>query len=198
MPFPERLLNEGEEVVVDVRPHAWALAGPVLIAVVVIGGGAAGAAFHVPTVLGWALVAVLALALLHLVARYLRWRATMLVVTSDRLIRRSGVLSRHGQEIPLAHLTDISYRQSIFERVIGAGDLILESAGRDSEEVFRSLPHPDTIQNEIYRLMSARQGDARPGWSLSLPEQLEKLADLRRRGVINDAEFESTKARLLR
>jgi hypothetical protein len=126
------------------------------------------------------------------------WRATTLVVTNDRLIRRSGVLSKNGREIPLSQLTDISYRQNIFNRIIGAGDVVLESAGRESEEVFPSLPHPAEIQNEIYGLMSARHGrTVAPTASLSLPEQLEKLADLRQRGVLSDAEFASTKARLL-
>jgi uncharacterized membrane protein YdbT with pleckstrin-like domain len=198
MPFPAHQLNPGEEVVVDVRPHVWALAGPVLIVVVFIAAAAAGAALHVPDVVGWILIVLLALALVHLLARYVTWRATTLVVTNDRLIRRSGVLSKNGREIPLSQLTDISYRQNIFNRIIGAGDVVLESAGRESEEVFPSLPHPAEIQNEIYGLMSARQGrTVAPTASLSLPEQLEKLADLRQRGVLSEAEFASTKARLL-
>jgi uncharacterized membrane protein YdbT with pleckstrin-like domain len=197
MPFPERLLNPGEEVVVDLRPHAYVLAGPVLLAVILIAAAGVASAAKVPTAVGWVLLVVLALALVHLVARYLRWRSTSLVVTNDRLIRRSGVVSRQGREIPLSHLTDISYRQSLFERVVGAGDLILESAGRDSEEVFSTIPRPAEVQNEIYRLMSDRQAVRSPAPLLSLPEQLEKLSDLHRRGVLSDAEFASTKARLL-
>jgi uncharacterized membrane protein YdbT with pleckstrin-like domain len=197
MPYPERLLNPGEEVVVDVRPHVWALAGPVLLAVVFIAAAGVGADLRVPAAAGWVLIGLLTLALVHLVARWVRWRSTSLVVTNHRLIRRTGVISKSGREIPLTHLSDISYRQSIFNRIIGAGDLILESAGRDSEEVFPSLPRPAEIQNEIYRLMSAQQVGPSPAPSLSLPEQLEKLADLRERGVISDEEFASSKARLL-
>jgi hypothetical protein len=37
----------------------------------------------------------------------------------------------------------------------------------------------------------------RGGSTLSVAEQLEKLDDLRRRGVIDDAEFESQKRALL-
>jgi uncharacterized membrane protein YdbT with pleckstrin-like domain len=197
MPFPARLLNEGEEVVVDLRPHPWVLAGPVLVAVVFIAAAAVGAAVTVPTPVGWVLIGLLVLALARLVARYLRWRWTSLIITTDRLIRRSGLISKAGREIPLSHLTDISYRQGLFDRIIGCGDLILESAGRDSQEVFVDLPHPATIQNDIYRLISARQDAPATGRMLSLPEQLEKLADLRRQGVLSAAEFESTKARLL-
>jgi membrane protein YdbS with pleckstrin-like domain len=198
MPYPERLLSEGEEVVVDLRPHTFALVGPILLTAVTIVAAALGASLDLPTAAGWALLGLLAMAVAHLVARYLRWRSTSFVVTSDRLIWRHGVVAKQGREIPLSSLTNLAYRQSIFERVIGAGDLLLESAGRDGEEVFESLPHPATVQGDIYRLLHARRGAPTPGPALSLPEQIEKLADLRQRGVLSEAEFESTKARLLR
>jgi membrane protein YdbS with pleckstrin-like domain len=199
MPFPEKLLNEGEEVVVDVRPHVWVLAWPIFLAVLVLAGAVAAAVVGAPAAVGWVLVGLLVLAVGYLLIRYIKWRATSLVVTNLRLIRRTGVLSRQGREIPLVQLADISYHQNLFDRIIGAGDLVLESAGRESDETFPSVPHPATVQNEIYGLIAARQGGGgthiEPG--LSLPEQLEKLDDLRRRGVLSEAEFASTKARLL-
>ncbi len=96
------------------------------------------------------MVAALALAVGWLVGRYLRWVTTRLVVTSVRIVERRGILGRSGREIPLNALTDIGYHQSIFERIIGAGDVLIESAGRDSQEVFPDLPHPAAIHNEIY------------------------------------------------
>ena len=105
----------------------------------------------------WAAVALacaLAVCLLWLVARYLRWAATSLVVTSQRLVLRKGVFGRTGREILLDRLSDISYHQSLLDRVLGAGDIMLESPGRDGQEIFEDLPHPVTIQNEINRLVS--------------------------------------------
>lgn len=198
MPFPARLLNEGEVVVVDVRPHPVVLAGPVGLAVLAVAAGAViGALFSLPTAVAWVLVVVIALAMIHLLARYLRWQATSLVVTTDRVIRRAGVVGRRGTEIPLSQLTDISYRQSFFDRVIRAGDVLIESAGRDSREVVPALPRPAAIQNEIYRLMSARATVGAPATALSLPEQLEKLANLFQQGLLTPRELEQAKARLL-
>jgi membrane protein YdbS with pleckstrin-like domain len=198
MAFPGRLLNEGERVGVDTRPHPWILAGPILIAAVAVVVAAAAAALNPPTAVAWVLVGVVVLALANLLVRWLRWRATRLVVTTERIIRRSGVLSRSGREIPLAALSDLTYHQSALQRVIGAGDLLLQSAGRESTEVVRSVPRPALIQNEIYRLRSLA-GSGVPGTprGLTLPEQLEKLDELRRRGVLSDAEFQVTKSRLL-
>jgi membrane protein YdbS with pleckstrin-like domain len=201
MAYPERLLNEGESVCVDVRPHWWYLAGPVFLAVVTIAGTIAAAAASVPKWLEWAAIVVMAMALLWLIARYVRWASTRLVVTTSRVIERRGVFSRQGREIPIAALSDIAYRQSFFERIIGAGNVILESAGRDSQEVFPDLPHPDQIHNEIYRQLEAfRRGSHAPAAApapASIPGQIEQLDQLRQRGVITEQEFQAKKAELL-
>jgi hypothetical protein len=63
------------------------------------------------------------------------------------------------REILLDRLTDITNNQTLLDRILGCGDLMLESPGRDSPEVFPDLPHPVRIQNEIYRLINQR----RPG-----------------------------------
>ncbi|MGI8491400.1 MAG: PH domain-containing protein [Acidimicrobiales bacterium] len=201
MPFPAKLLNDGEQVVLDLHPHWRYLAVPVGAAVVVLAGAIAAAVRGVPRWAAWLVLAVLVLAIGWLLARYLEWLTTNLVVTTARLVRRKGVLAKTGREIPLDHLNDISYRQSLFDRMIGAGDLVLESAGREGQEVFADVPHPARIQNEIYRQIEAgrnRQADRMAGRrELSIPEQIDKLDELRRRGVITPAEFEAKKAQLL-
>ena len=75
------------------------------------------------------------------------------------------MLSKHGVEIPLERINNINFDQRIFERMIGAGDLDIESAGREGQSHFEDVRHPDGVQQEIYRQMeSQRQGDAR-SWS---------------------------------
>jgi membrane protein YdbS with pleckstrin-like domain len=203
MPFPARLLTDGEEVVVDVRPHWWYLAGPVLVLGVVIIGAISAAVLAAPSWLDWAAIVALAVAAGWLVGRYIRWSSTSLVVTNRRLISRTGVFVRTSREIPLPALTDISYRQSLLERIIGAGDVLLESAGRQGHEVFPDLPRPARIQQAIVVQLDQmrRQNSAGPesggppAWSI--PAQIEQLDALRRRGVITDAEFQSKKTELL-
>jgi hypothetical protein len=95
----------------------------------------------------------------------------------------------------LSALTDIGYHQTIFERIIRAGDVIIESAGRDGQEVFPDLPRPAAIHNEIYAQMQKRQAPAAAG--PSIPEQIDQLDQLRRRGVISEEEFATKKAELL-
>jgi len=199
MGFPRKYLNDGEEIVLDLRPHWFYLAGPAaaLLAALVF-------AVWVRDRSEWILFPALALAvvsLLWFLGRYARWMTTDLVLTSDRLIYRSGVVSRQGREIPLERLNDVSFHQSLFQRLMGAGDLLVESGGERGQEQFGSFAHPQHTQNEIHRAIeaaSARDADRMAGRrELSPLEQLEKLDELRRRGVITEAEFEVKKARLL-
>ena len=191
-------LADGEVVVVDVRPHWWFLAGPVFVLAAVIAGAVAALVEGVPAWVHWITVAALAAAAVWLLGRYARWASTRLVVTTVRIMERRGLLGRVGREIPIVALTDIGYRQTLFQRIIGAGDVLVESAGRDSQEVFADLPRPAAIHNEIYeqldRIRSYHATGAPPA---SIPEQIDQLDRLRQRGVITEAEFAAKKADLL-
>jgi uncharacterized membrane protein YdbT with pleckstrin-like domain len=199
MPFPRKYLNEGEEVILDLRPHWFYLAGPVtaLVAALVL-------ALIVRDRSQWILFPVLALAVVALfwfLGRYAKWITTNFALTSDRLIYRSGVASRQGREIPLERLNDVSFHQSLLQRMLGAGDLLIESGGERGQEQFGSFAHPQDIQNEVHRAIeaaAARDADRMAGRrELSPLEQLEKLEELRQRGVITQAEFDLKKAKLL-
>jgi uncharacterized membrane protein YdbT with pleckstrin-like domain len=198
MAFPRKLLNEGEQVVLDLRPHWSFFVGPAaaLVAALVL-------AFvvHRITVLNVASLIVALAALLWLLGRYARWATTNFVVTSDRLIHRYGVLAKRGQEILLERINDVSYRRTLLQRMIGAGDLVIESAGEKGQEPFDHISHPERVQNTILRTIEEvkdRDADRQAGRrELSPLEQLEKLDELRQRGVISQAEFEAKKAQLL-
>jgi len=158
VPFPRRLLNDHEEVVLDLRPHWWGLSGPALalvgcLAAAVVASVAVHGAAHDPAVI--ALLALVLAALWWFVRRYLRWATTNLVLTTDRLVFRSGVLSKQGRELPLDRVDDVTFHQSLFERLLGAGDLIVESGGDRGRQVFSRIPRPARVQNEIWRQVSA-------------------------------------------
>src|SRR5436190_2006354 len=89
------------------------------------------------------------------IVRYLKWISTQFVVTNDRVIHRVGVISKRGIEIPLERINTVFFKQGIFERMIGAGDLGIESAGERGIETFEDVRKPSVVQNEIYRQMEA-------------------------------------------
>jgi uncharacterized membrane protein YdbT with pleckstrin-like domain len=172
-----------------------------VVAVVAVAGwaflsGAGG--FQQPARLGIGGIAVLCLLVMAL-PRYLRWATTHFVLTTDRLIFRSGVLSKLSREIPLERVNDVTFSQSLWERLIGAGDLFIESAGERGQSAFQDIPKPEAVQVEIYRQMEAN-GQRMSGVAPRAPsvlDELERLADLRDRGAVTDEEFERKKRDLL-
>jgi uncharacterized membrane protein YdbT with pleckstrin-like domain len=206
MPFPPDLLNQSEEVILDLRPHWAKLFFPIVFVVLAIAATGATLAFDAPVV-SFLLLAVLVVAVVFLLARYVRWTTTNFVVTNERLIHREGVIAKNGIEIPLDRVQTIRFHQSIFERMIGAGDLLIESAGETGQNTFGDIRKPNVVQNVIYREIEANEnrradrmagarGPAGPS-GLSVAEQLEKLHQLLQQGAISPAEYEAQKARLL-
>src|SRR5688572_20851971 len=122
MPFPRKFLNDDEDIVLDLHPHWWFLVGPV-VAVLASSAAAVFLGRTDNTALGIAGLVLMAAALLWLLVRYLKWRTTNFVLTTDRLIHRAGVLAKQGREIPLERINDLTVNQSIFERMIRAGDV---------------------------------------------------------------------------
>ena len=203
MPYPAKLLNPDESVALDLNPHWWYFAESV-------------SSFAVSGIL-WLFVfgkyqdnpkpfltypiGVIALATLAwVIVRYLKWRTTYFVITSDRLIFRNGVIGKSGIEIPLERVNNVNFKQGIFERIIGAGDLLIESGGEDGQQRFSDISHPDRVQNLIHTQMEENQKrsfSVNVAGGNDVATQLEKLEGLRDRGSISAEEFESQKRRLL-
>jgi uncharacterized membrane protein YdbT with pleckstrin-like domain len=211
MAYPKRLLQDDEELRLDLQPHWWFFGKQILTSIplaivgLIILAKANGSVKTYTGVL-WLLAFVVFAG--WLVIKYLDWRFTHFVVTDQRVIFRTGVLAKRGVEIPLNRINNINFRQGIWERFIGAGDLEIESAGKDGQSTFEAVRHPDAVQHEIYDMM-ARDEQRRASWNApqagaaatpnaSVPDQIAQLAELRDRGVISQAEFDAKKTELLR
>src|SRR4029453_17627524 len=77
------------------------------------------------------------------------------VLTTERLIFRSGLVAKFGREITLERINDVTFSQSLFERLGRVGDLLIESAGVHGPSRFTHIPDPEAGQLEIYRQMEA-------------------------------------------
>ncbi|MDH4146718.1 MAG: PH domain-containing protein [Acidimicrobiia bacterium] len=208
MAFPEKLLQEDEELVLDLRPHWWYILPSALLLVLAIVIGLVASSIDIGT--DWLartvkIVAVLAIlgAMVYFAYRYARWATTNFVVTSKRIIFRQGLVSRRGTQMPLDKVNTVDFSQSVFERVLGAGDLLIESGSDNGVQRFTDVRKPLAVQQEINRQIdlndrqrwSGRPGDA--GAVESIPDQLAKLGELVRQGLVTQAEYEAKKAQLL-
>jgi len=207
MAFPKRLLNSFETVRVDLRPHWWFLAPPGVatlaaliftIYALTLDGGAGKA------------VKIIALIILVIIGgwmlrTYAKWYSSHFVVTSHRVIYRAGVLRKNGMQIPLERVNNVNFSQTVFERMLGAGDLLIESGGEGGQERFSDIPHADRVANLIHEAIEDNKNRDRSGAAHSAPsavagdvtEQLERLEGLRDRGAITQDEYDAQKRKLL-
>lgn len=216
MPFPRRLLIENEELVLEMRPHWIALVFPGIVAVLVIAGWGVGISLGPSTgtgrdVLFWGASAVAVFLLIwYPVRKFIAWATSWFVVTSDRVIHREGWIAKRSMEIPLEAINDVRFHQGVLERMIGAGDLIISSASEFGRQVFSDIRKPEDVQKTIYHqgeLNKERMFQGRSGQPPSVPTsspapasttgELERLAELRDRGVLTESEFQTQKKRIL-
>lgn len=152
----ERFLLPSERRVVAVRRHWARLAEPALTTLGALAGllwldqALPVTAPYVREVLlaGWVLVAA------RLAWHTLEWREDWFVVTDRRLLMRSGLITRKIAMMPLLKVTDMSYSRPPLGRVLGYGQIVIESAGHDQAlRTITHLPDPDVLYLEICQLL---------------------------------------------
>src|SRR3954464_12802571 len=165
MSYPDRVLAEDEEVVRHLHPHWLTLFWPVVWFLVIVGGASFGmAVIPVGRQQGGFRMLVFALALVLLLTvvlvPVLRWRQTHYVITTHRLLFREGILSLRGRDIGLSRITDVSYRQTLWDRIINSGTLTIESAGDSGATVLKQIPDSEGVQ-QLLNLMIEEDADRR-------------------------------------
>ena len=158
VPYPDKLMADDEEVVRHLHPHWLTLFWPVVWFLLVVGAASFGAALvsqtSQPGVLRLVIAAVaVMLVLTFCLVPLLRWRTTHYVITTHRLLFRAGILSRRGRDIGLARITDVSYSQTLWERLIGSGTLTIESAGDSGATILREIPDSDGVQQLLNHMI---------------------------------------------
>jgi uncharacterized membrane protein YdbT with pleckstrin-like domain len=202
MPFSPRHLNDDETLVLDLHPHWWFF-GPETIsllasmfATLYLRSKVSGWLETTVTYLGLAAIIV---SVSWLCVALIKWRTTYFVVTSHRLIYRQGVVARNGVEIPLERVNNVNFAQTIFERLLQVGDLLVESGGQEGQQVFSDIARPEEVQNIIHSTIQRekhQRSDGAPSLA-GIAHELERLEGLRDRGVLTDEEFEEQKRRLI-
>src|SRR4029453_2394307 len=227
MPFPRKLLIENEQLVRVLRPHVNPLLMPAIVTILVIAGWIAAVSYGPDDGTGrdvtlWGATAIAIFVLIWFpVRKFVAWVTSYFVVTSDRVIHREGWIAKRSMEIPLEAINDVRFHQGVFERLIGAGDLIISSASEFGREVFGDIRNPEHVQKTIYQqgelnknrmYRGAERGSASaapapppsgvsspamPPASASTTGELERLAELRTKGVLTEEEFQAQKKRIL-
>lgn len=151
-----RYLLPHERQVISVHEHPAVLIGP--IALVLLGLAIAGWLSNSVANGNDTAILVIWLAwvvlLLWLGAKIWDWSVNYFVVTSQRLILARGVIVRRVGMLPLAKVTDMSFRRTSIGRLLGYGEFIVESAGQDQAlRNVKFIPYPEQLYLEVCGLI---------------------------------------------
>jgi membrane protein YdbS with pleckstrin-like domain len=160
MALPRKFLNEDEELLAELRPHWIFLFGPLftsigvwaaIIAIVIV--------WRNPP--GWTNYPFLILALipgLWLLGRFVRWRSYTIAITSTRILVRQGITGRDTVQLRLQRITEVNVAQTLIERLLGTGRVIIDVQGEDDSLTLEMVRKPVVVQRVINSLINELVG----------------------------------------
>jgi uncharacterized membrane protein YdbT with pleckstrin-like domain len=156
----DKYLSPGEATILEVRRHWAALLASAaqLLAALLVGsflGTLLGPGSTSDPVDTFVFLVVLAF-LIRFAWKLFEWQIDRIVVTNRRIIEVSGLITRRVASIPLAKVTDLTYRRTVLGRALGFGELILESAGqKQALDAITYIPRPDEFYRAFAELLNA-------------------------------------------
>jgi uncharacterized membrane protein YdbT with pleckstrin-like domain len=159
-------LQSGEKVIYQGHPSWRAILGFYLK------GFAVGAAAGVLATLlndgdaGIGVVVFVAVAVITILAGFIRRVATVYTITDRRLNIKIGIISRKVQETRLQRVQNVNFNQGVYERLMQIGDVEFTTAGTDeSNFVFAGVGQPEQVVQNVEKatpILSGLQGEAEP------------------------------------
>lgn len=153
MAISRRFLNDGEQIVVSTRTHPKALLVPVLALVVIlavavvfgrIGTGRSAEVMH------WVVWAFAAAAVVWFVLRpVVVWATTTYTFTTQRFMKRSGLVAKQGRTIPLNRISGVDFQIGVIDRLFGCGTLVVTDASEHGHVVLDDIPRVERVQKQV-------------------------------------------------
>jgi uncharacterized membrane protein YdbT with pleckstrin-like domain len=176
-----------------------------------------GVAGPLSTLLNWAFWIALGVGLIGLVWYFLVWRVERYLVTTRRVIEAGGVINKYTHDTSLQAITDMNVGHPWLGRIVGYGEIDLLTAAEAGTSKIRFLPDADGFKKALLdakqehelevgggRAMQEAVAAVQPEHAASdgmsaeeLDNALSRLADMKDRGLITQAEFDQKKSELL-
>jgi uncharacterized membrane protein YdbT with pleckstrin-like domain len=196
MSFTKKQLLQGEKLIVLARQHPLKLLWPVLLnlmALALLLG--ATFSFQMPWLLVFDVVP-----LGYFFWEFLAWHRKEYILTDRRVVKQEGVFSISSLDASLDKINNVFHQQSFMGRLLGYGDVGLETASEQGTTVFDFLSRPLDFKNSIVRQRELHKLDSMAAAAApqpSIPQLLGELASLRDRNIISETEFQEKKGILL-
>lgn len=135
-------------------------------------------------------------------AMILMWQALVrsrkeYIITNRRVVKQEGVFNVKSFDASLDKINNIFHEQNLWGRMLGYGDVGLETASEQGTSVFHFIPNPLAFKNAVIEQREAYKHAPSGSKQTDIPQMLDQLARLRNEKVITEAEFEQKKKKLL-
>jgi uncharacterized membrane protein YdbT with pleckstrin-like domain len=150
----QKLLTDGESVVVDTRTHPKALVFPGIVLLVTLA-----VAIYLDRMIGNGVASlvvwVLALVVMvwWVVRPFLTWLTATYTITNRRLVTREGLVARRGHDIPLMRISDVAFDQGLLDRMLGCGTLVISDASTHGSVRLHDIPEVESVQRTLLDLL---------------------------------------------
>jgi uncharacterized membrane protein YdbT with pleckstrin-like domain len=204
MGYVQRMLGEHERIVFATHQHWMVLASSFLanfvLAVLVIV-----ATFVVTTMVispfGLVVGVLLIIPIVRFLYHLLLWQNREYIITNRRVIQIEGVVNKNVIDSSLEKVNDVKLTQSVLGRIMDYGDVEILTASELGANLFRRIGAPIKFKTAMLNQKEAlgmgeipmTPGPAGP----DVPSMIENLAQLRKKGLITEEEFQQKKQDLL-
>jgi uncharacterized membrane protein YdbT with pleckstrin-like domain len=134
----------------------------------------------------------------------LNWSNHQFIITNLRVMQIAGVFNKSVIDSSLDKVNDIKMDQSALGRMFGYGDIEILTASEIGVNLFKKIENPVKFKSALINAKAVLEHvveevpEVKPEESKQdIPEMISKLAELRTRGVLTEAEFQQKKAELL-
>jgi len=150
---PRHLAPRREQVIFSINPAFYPVTTAYLVSSFFAVVLTAGLAYFNVNLLFVLLTAVVTF--IPAIVRHIQHIHTVFTLTTFKLEVSTGLLSKKTQNIPLRHIQDVSVRESLSERLLGIGDIIVDAPAMESNTTLSNVREPrryaDLILGQIQR-----------------------------------------------
>jgi len=202
--YIQDLLGENERILLVTRQHGFVLLSNILleillIVLLIVGVTAAQTFFPLVPLVPFGYILVLA-PVVGMIRDILVWSNRQYIVTNRRVIQVTGVLSKEVLDTSLEKVTDVKMSQSFFGRLFNYGDIEILTASELGVNLFQYIGDPVRFKTAM---LNAKEGMGFDEMGVhsqpaeDIPVMIAKLDELRKKGIISEAEFQRKKSDLL-
>jgi uncharacterized membrane protein YdbT with pleckstrin-like domain len=206
----ETLIGKNEKIIIKTRRHWMVMAGSIVgnlmivLVITVIGVGliASGVAAPIAGPLGLLALILLLIPAALFIRDYLNWWNEEYLITNRRVIQAEGTVNKHVIDSSLEKVNDVVLDQSFLGRMLDYGDVEILTASEIGVNKLHTIAHPVKFKTEMLNQKEALGSDEHFGnhgaiGQGDVPTMISELDELRKQGVLTEAEFQQKKAQLL-